>query len=137
MKNTTDEFSFQLKPSEHGIGVFILHDVAEGTKLVVQPDGYMARILKKEEIPPELLTYCEARPENDGTYFCPQNFSTMEVSWFINHSNTPNVRLEFTDTEPSTVIHYAARDLKAGEELFIDYSEWDEPESEKEEYYHS
>lgn len=136
-KNTTDEFSFTLKPSKHGIGVFILHDVAEDTKLMVQPNGYRARVLAKEDIPVELLTYCEARPENDGTYFCPQDFSAMEVSWFINHSSTPNVRLEFTNTKLSTVIHYAARDLKAGEELLIDYNELKEPENEKEEYYHS
>lgn len=137
IKNSTNEFSFQLKPSKHGIGVFVLHDVAEGTKLMVQPDGYIARILNKEDIPDELLMYCEARTENDGTYFCPQDFSAMELSWFINHSNTPNVKLEFSETKYATVTHYAARDLKAGEELLIDYNEFEEPEESKGGYYES
>ena len=137
MINSTDEFSFQLKPSEHGIGVFLLHDVQESTKLMVQPDECSVRILRKEEIPDALQTYCEARPENDGTYFCPQDFSAMELSWFINHSNSPNVRLEFSNSEHPFVTHYAARDLNAGEELFINYNEFEEPEEEKEEYYRS
>ena len=31
--NTTSEFSFILKPSDHGIGVFAVHDIWKGTHL--------------------------------------------------------------------------------------------------------
>lgn len=32
-KTTTTEFSFVLKLSEHGVGVFAVHDIKEGTYL--------------------------------------------------------------------------------------------------------
>ena len=38
MKNSTNEFSFVLKPSSHGIGVFAVHDIKEDTSMRVFGD---------------------------------------------------------------------------------------------------
>jgi len=35
MKNKTTEFSFILKPSEHGVGVFAARDIKEGEEITI------------------------------------------------------------------------------------------------------
>ena len=41
----TDEFSFVLKSSEHGIGVFTVHDIKKGTHLRLFGDDDKANML--------------------------------------------------------------------------------------------
>jgi SET domain-containing protein len=40
----------------------------------------------------------------------------MEIGWYLNHSDDPNV---YHDEQ---YFYYSLKDIKAGEELFIDYS---------------
>lgn len=128
-KDETTEFSFILKPAEHGIGVFATHDIKEGAYLRLfgseTEHDLRARVLKKSEVPEIFWKYTLDR-END-MMLCPLDFGEMAVGWYLNHSKTPNV------------IHrdlhcYAARDIKAGEEITIDYNTLGEPEESKEEY---
>ncbi len=52
----------------------------------------------------------------------------MEIGWYVNHSNTPNAHhLNYK--------YYALRDIKAGEEIVIDYNTLEEAEEAKEDYY--
>lgn len=127
----TDEFSFVLKPSEHGIGVFVTHDVKRGTYLRLfgetdrerPEDSY--RFRNKKDVPPIFHQYCVDREE---LLSCPVDFGTMPIGWYLNHSTTPNAVHRNYD-------YYAARDIAADEEILIDYNTLEEPESAKEGYY--
>jgi SET domain-containing protein len=125
MKTSTDEFSFVLKPAEHGIGVFAVHAIAAGTHLRLWASE--SRELKTEQVPEALRCYCIKMGK---TVYAPRDFGAMDVGWFLNHSQTPNAHhREFE--------YYASRDIAAGEEITIDYNSLGEPEELKEDYYKS
>jgi SET domain-containing protein len=126
--NLTTEFSFVLKPSQFGIGVFAAHDIAKGTYLRLFHDENapyrMVERLKKD-VPEYFRQYCVSRGD---TLRCPQDFGAMEVGWHLNHSKTPNAYL-------NNFQYYALRDIKMNEEITIDYNTLGEPEEDKEDYY--
>ena len=131
MKNETNEFSFILKPSEHGIGVFATHDIAQDTYLrlwgnQIKNDIDRARILDEKTVPEALKGYCVNRGDK---LLCPNDFGLMEIGWFINHSNTPNTH------QKQYKFFYAKRDIHDGEEILIDYNSLDEPEENKDAFY--
>lgn len=124
----TNEFSFILKTSPiGGIGVFATHDIEPGVKLAVYTEKHKSRLLHENEIPKELLMYCVAK-END-MWTCPEDFSRMEVGWHLNHSNTPN------SERRGKGLFYSVKEIKAGEEITLDYNTLGEPEDKKEDYY--
>ena len=129
MQNITTEFSFILKPSEHGVGVFATHDIKEGTYLIFFAEETeltnLTVIRKNEDVPELFQQYCVDRGE---TLVCPRDFGRMEIGWHLNHSKTPNAYHKNYD-------YYALRDIKAGEEITIDYNTLEEPEEPKEDYY--
>lgn len=127
--NKTNEFSFVLKPTEHGVGVFAVHDIGKGTYLRLFGDeeetGDVSVVRKKEDVPELFREYCVDRGD---TMRCPADFGCMELGWFLNHSKAPNAfhkNYEF----------YALRDISVGEEITIDYNALEEPENEKSDYY--
>jgi len=126
----TDQFSFRLKPSQvdkGGIGIFALHDIAPDTWLAIEPRGQaVGADYQESDIPKELLVYCVANP--DGTWNGPRQFNHMELSWFLNHSFEPNARYRDDGC-------YSIKEIKAGDEITIDYNSLGEPESVKEDYY--
>ncbi len=131
MKNETNEFSFILKPSNHGVGVFATHDIAKGTRLrlwgeQVEDDVDRARLLDKEAVPEALKGYCVDR---GGKLLCPNDFGRMEIGWYVNHSDAPNVY------QKKYKWFYAKRDIKEGEEILIDYNSLNEPEENRGKYY--
>lgn len=119
------EFSAVLKPSPiHGIGVFATHDIPKGTK-VFSDLNY--KWYELNSVPVELRKYCQFLTED--TVRGPERFDRMEVDWFLNHSNNPNI-VEIREE------HWiAVKDIKAGEELLIDYAQLNEPEHLKESFY--
>ena len=129
MQSKTTEFSFVLKNSEHGIGVFAVHDIKAGTYLRVfgaeEDEGDVSVVRKKEDVPEFFRTYCVDRGD---TMMCPKDFGCMEIGWHINHSKTPNAHHQNYE-------FFALRDIKAGEEITIDYNTLEESEDAKEDYY--
>ena len=131
-EDRTTEFSFILKPSEHGIGVFAAHDIKKETYLRLFGDeykqgvaGYLSSIRNKDEVPAVFKNFCNDR----GTQLiCPKDFGVMPIGWYLNHSRKPNAVHKNYD-------FYAARDIREGEEILIDYNTLEEPESAKEDYY--
>ena len=130
MRNETNEFSFILKPSKHGIGVFATHDIAKDTYLLLfaqEEDIELESLARPKESVPELFRqFCVDR---GNTLYCPLNFSSMPVGWHMNHSKNANAR-----HDPSYK-YYATRDIVAGEEITTNYNELGEPEEIKEPYY--
>jgi SET domain-containing protein len=113
-----------LKPSTiEGVGVFAIKDIPKGCRQMFgQPDAAEEWItIPKKEI--ETLpnhaqflvgNYCLYDDEN---YFVPAHgFKKMDVSLFLNHSNTPNI-ISINDGD----YFEAIRAIKEGEELLIDY----------------
>jgi hypothetical protein len=128
-KNKTTEFSFMLKPAEYGVGVFATHDIKKGTFLRLFGDSKSpsdnCRELRDEDVPKLFWSYC---PSRGGTMMGPSDFGRMEVGWYLNHSKIPNARHENYN-------YYALRDIKAGEEIAIDYNSLEQPEEDKQDFY--
>lgn len=123
---TTNEFSFLLKPSEHGIGVFAAHDIKKDAYLRLFGEQ-KARTCNKDDVSEAFRAYCIDRGE---TLLCPPDFGVMPPGWYLNHSNIPNAY--HRDYE-----WYAARNIRAGEEITIDYKTLEEPNESQESYYQS
>ena len=123
MKNTTDHQSFIVKPSTvpgAGVGIFALHDVAEGTHMALFAPNFEEEIRQPGDVPEELQIYCI--DQKDGSLLCPKYFNCLDIGNYLNHSSQPNMRY----VEGSGYV--ARRDVQAGEELFGDYRELGEPE---------
>lgn len=129
MKNKTNEFSFILKPSEHGVGVFATHDIEKNTPLRLFGDKATfeerIRVLPKSEINKSFIDYCI---EFEDKVYAPRDFGRMEIGWYLNHSKNANTyHIDYN--------WYASRNIKAGEEILIDYNSLGEPEELKSDYY--
>ena len=110
----TDEFSFLLRPCEHGIGVFAAHDIRAGTylRLDKDPEAEISRVVRRAEVPGEFIKYCIEVDEEH--VIRPNDFGHLEVVWFLNHAPEPNAAHR-------DYRYYALRDIHAGEEITIDY----------------
>jgi SET domain-containing protein len=115
-----------LKPSPiEGIGVFAIADIPKGCRTIFgKPDAAdeWITITKKEieSLPAHIQflvgNYCLYDAEH---YFVPAHgFKKMDLALFINHADTPNI-ISINDGD----YFEAIRDIKAGEELLVDYGE--------------
>jgi len=121
---------FEIKTStipEAGSGVFVLQDFEADSFLELKPRGKTVGVDRHEnDIPPEYLHYCIAR-END-IWTCPRDFDDMEPVWYLNHSDAPNAELRSDG-------YYSLIPIRSGEEVLIDYNQFDEPDEKKEMFY--
>jgi len=111
----------RIQPSKiHGVGVFAVRNIKEGI-YIFQDDKVKILWLGKSALNglPSALKhlykdFCVIK-DKGKKYGCPENFNKMTVSWYLNHSKTPNVgcdtRFDF----------FALKRIKAGEELTVDY----------------
>jgi SET domain-containing protein len=115
-----------LQPSPiAGIGVFAIQDIPKGCRdMFSKPDVNDKWItVSKQEVdalPAHaqfiIGNYCLYDDEN---YFIPDDgFKKIDVSLFLNHADTPNI-ISINDGD----YFEAIRDIKAGEELLLDYGE--------------
>lgn len=111
----TTDLSFTLGPSQYGIGVFALHHIAEGTalKLCGDDEAEISHTVAIEAVPEALLKYCI--PVSATKVIRPNDFSCMQVIWYVNHAAEPNAGHE-------GFRYRALRDIAAGEEITIDYN---------------
>jgi SET domain-containing protein len=127
MENKTTEFSFILKSAEYGVGVFATHNIEKETYLrLFNEENVEVSILRdKRDVPDLFREYCVDRGD---MILCPKDFGHMEIGWYVNHSKDPNAYHKNYN-------YYALRDIKAGEEITIDYNTLEEPEESKKDYY--
>lgn len=114
-----------LRPSAiEGVGVFAIRDIPKGCReMFSKPDAAEQwTMLSKREVealPPQarflVENYCLY--DEQLNYFVPgQGFKKMDLCVFLNHADTPNVC-----SVDEGAFFEALRDIKAGEELLIDY----------------
>ncbi|MEJ7589604.1 MAG: SET domain-containing protein [Ferruginibacter sp.] len=116
-----------IKPSPiEGIGVFAIHDIPKGCRhMFSNIDNENDKWLKISRAEIDLLpshskqlieTYCLY---DDDNYYVPEyGFKKMDLVNFLNHSDTPNLM-----SVSEGAFFEATRDIKTGEELFIDYGD--------------
>ncbi|MGD0954525.1 MAG: SET domain-containing protein-lysine N-methyltransferase, partial [Methanotrichaceae archaeon] len=104
------------KIPDAGIGVFAIIPISKGEYPFVSEEAAPSILISESEfvkapsyIQKLILHYCEIH--NDG-YYVPSDFRHIDASWFLNHSDNPNI--------DSTLLT-ALRDIKPGEELTVNY----------------
>jgi uncharacterized protein len=120
----TNNTYVMIKPSPvDGIGVFALIDIPKGCRDMFSTGiGNWIEVPRTEieKLPAHaktlIETYCLF--DNDN-YFVPEHgFKVMDLVNFLNHSEEPNI-ISINDGE----FFETMRDIKAGEELLINYGE--------------
>lgn len=115
-----------LKPSAiEGIGVFAIQDIPKGcremfSKPDTNDDWITVSKTEVEKLPLHtqfiIGNYCLY---DDDNYFIPADgFKKIDVTLFLNHADIPNV-ISINDGD----YFEALRDIKAGEELLVDYGQ--------------
>jgi len=115
-----------LKPSSlEGVGVFAVRDIPKGCRdMFSKPDQHHEWItVSKAEVDAlpaharfMVGNYCLYDAEH---YFIPaQGFKKIDLSLYLNHADEPNI-ISINEGD----YFEASRDIKAGEELVIDYGE--------------
>ena len=109
----------RLKPSSiSGVGVFAICNIPTGT-YVFEPDDEELVSIRDSEVdalsPVVRQLYTDFCVRKGSQYQCPSTFNDLTPSWYLNHSESPNVA-----ADPSLKF-YAIRDIQAGEELVADY----------------
>jgi SET domain-containing protein len=111
-----------IRPSSiHGNGVFALRKIPKGCREMFSEGQEEFIPIERSEIDalPEhsrklVETYCLF---DDTHYWVPEyGFKVMDVSVYLNHSDTPNI-ISVNDGE----FFETLRDIEEGEELLIDY----------------
>lgn len=112
----------RLKPSKiHGIGIFAIKKIPKGTDPFPHAPSHKSIVFKKEELKDldievkkiihDLLVF-----EGDTVHIPACGINCLDVSFYINHSDTPNTG--YSESKENLI---ALRDIEAGEELTADY----------------
>jgi hypothetical protein len=110
----------RLRPSPgKGVGVFAIRDIPRGCNPFVGDDAGSTWVpaatvdaIADAEVRRMYLDFC---PRLGDRYLAPPDFNRMSVSWYMNHSDEPNMVAD------ANVDFRAARPILAGEELTADY----------------
>ena len=113
-----------LKPSPvQGIGVFAVRDIPLGQRQLFSNDSSEWIKIPKEEVN-QLPEHSKFLVENhclydEDSYYVPEyGFKMIDPVIYLNHADIPNIQ-SINDGEDFV----ALRDIKAGEELFVDYGD--------------
>lgn len=112
----------RLKPTpDRGIGVFAVRDILQGTNPFGDDDAPTIRVplAEIETADPEVRQmYIDFCPTADGSYIAPPSLNLLTTSWYMNHSDQPNVAAD------RSMNFRAARLIRKGEELSVDYTKF-------------
>jgi hypothetical protein len=114
----------RLKKSEHGIGVFAIRDIPENFRLFKGDEGGVVRVpiavvngIPDSEVRRIYFDFC---PTSNGQFLAPSDFNRLTMSWYMNHSTSPNVKADED-------LHFVScRPIAVGEQLKIDYASFSE-----------
>lgn len=137
------EFSFVLKLSAiTGVVVFATHNISAGALLIKR--GHKIRVLKMSQVPKDLLVYCLYISNEECV--ASEWFDGLEIGWYINHADEPNIEhgrdiqkiIEQVKKDSVCEIESSfipIKDIKAGEEILINYDSFEEPTHLKDDFY--
>jgi SET domain-containing protein len=114
----------RLLPSPvHGIGVFAVRDIPKGCRDMFSKDNgewIKVPVAEVEKLPDHTkeLVYNYCTYDSDHYYIEKYGLKRFDISCFLNHSEEPNIKV-INDGE----FFEASRDIKAGEEIFINYGD--------------
>lgn len=112
-----DEIFVRAAPSGiHGVGVFAVSEIPQGRTVQLWSDEEL-RLIPKDctgLLRKMVLTY---GVETADGFLCPKDFNRVEIGWYINHSDDPNM------TYADDITLRALRGVAPGEELTINYEE--------------
>jgi hypothetical protein len=119
----TDVYT-RLKPSPlAGVGVFAIRPIPRGTYIFEPDDDDLVTVSTKWvqalEAPLRRLyeDFCVLKAD---IYKCPSSFNKLTPSWYLNHSDRPNVAAD------RSLQFYALRDISVDEELTANYRTYSE-----------
>ncbi len=113
-----------LKPSRlHGIGVFAIRDIPKGQRALFSRDKSDWIPVSKKEVaalPQHTIDLVEnfCLYDEENYFIPPYGFKMIDLLIFLNHADLPNI-FSINDGEDFETL----RDIKAGEELLIDYGD--------------
>jgi len=114
----------RLAPSRiHGVGVIAIRRIRKGTYLFNHDNTQIRWVPETvvSRLPKALRAFYEDfTVKENGRFGCPKNFNQLTPSWYLNHSDHPNVAFDSNDE------FFALRDIRANEELTVDYSTYAE-----------
>jgi hypothetical protein len=125
-----DNVYTRLRPSgvaTGGVGVFAIRRIKKGTRLFLGDNEEMVWVEQEtfSNQPTEIRKlYHDFAVLSGGQYGCPQNFNRLTMAWYLNEpkgGETANV-----GSLKETYDFVAVRDIRAGEELTVDYSTYSE-----------
>jgi hypothetical protein len=106
----------------HGVGVIAVIDIPKGKDPFKNTSDKVRKCRKKDilgGLKPGIRKMYHDFCVVEGEYlWTPVNFNLMNVSWFLNHSKTPNVK----PVDKTGSFFHTLRKIKAGEELLSDYN---------------
>ncbi len=122
LKDLMHDTFVMIKPSPlHGIGVFAIRDIPKGTRNIFSQgvgEWIKLTIAEVEALPKHSKDLVENHCLFDeDVYYVPDyGFKLVDLVIYLNHADTPNV-VSINDGE----FFEAIIDIKAGEELLVDY----------------
>lgn len=115
----------RLQPSpSRGIGVFAIRDIPAGTNPFIGDRNDAVEVpvgvVEALDDPEMRRMYVDFCPVVDGCFIAPIDFSQLTQSWYLNHSDQPNVVCDAEMSFRTNVL------IPRGEELTTDYRTFSE-----------
>lgn len=105
----------------HGVGVFAIRDIPQGTFIFPDDDDEIVWIDKKKlsGLDPNVRQlYDDFCIIKGDLYGCPTSFNRLTPAWYFNDSRTPNVAAD------ADYRFFALKRIRKGEELTVDYDRY-------------
>ncbi|HLC63151.1 MAG TPA: SET domain-containing protein [Candidatus Nanoarchaeia archaeon] len=117
----------RLKPSNiEGVGVFAIRDIPQGVNPLPESKNQVWITLEEKELKEipkevfELINSFFVIEKNKQVEIPEQGLNGMDISFFVNHSKSPNL-----ETKDKGYNFITLRKIKKGEELTVDYGTYD------------
>lgn len=116
-----EQTTCRIKPSNvHGVGVFAIKDLLPNTNLFPEHEKEKWFSYSDEELShldkEVRKMVADFSAKQDGYTWISRSLNNMNISWFLNHSDNPNVNHDLKQDAFITT-----KKVKKGEELLVNY----------------